>query len=64
MSSSYRATATDISEELNELPGVMRLEVIMAMKMEAAWSSETLVSYHIATQWHEPEDCNLYQVLI
>jgi hypothetical protein len=23
-----------------------------------------LVSYHIATQWHEPEDCNLYQVLI
>jgi hypothetical protein len=29
------------------------------MKLEAAWSSEILVSYYITTQHHIPEDDNL-----
>jgi hypothetical protein len=27
-----------------------------AMKMKAAWSSKTVVSYHFITQHHNPED--------
>jgi len=29
------------------------------LKMEAAYPSETLVSCHISTWCHTPEDCNL-----
>jgi hypothetical protein len=37
-----------------------RLKMFTAVKMEAAWSSETLVSYHITIHCHNPEDLDHY----
>jgi hypothetical protein len=33
------------------------------LKMEAAWASETLISYHKSTRRHSPEDVELYSAL-
>jgi len=36
-----------------------RVVRICSLKMETSWSLETLVSYHIPTQRHNPEDLDL-----
>jgi len=33
--------------------------LLSTLKMDAAWSSEMLVCYHIATRRYNPEDCDL-----
>jgi len=33
------------------------------MKMEAAWSSRTLISNHHKTWWNDPENHKLYQLI-
>jgi len=36
------------------------LHGVTTQKMDAAWTSETLVSYHSNTRRHNPADINLY----
>jgi hypothetical protein len=39
----------------------MKIQIMVwTLKMEAAWSSKTLVSYHITTQHQNPEEVHNY----
>jgi len=42
------------------LPGSDSIMMLLStLKMDAAWSSEMFVCYHIATRRYNPEDCDL-----
>jgi hypothetical protein len=38
------------------------VEYYFTVKMDTAWSSKMLVSYHITTQHHNLEDCDLKEI--